>query len=386
MNLKALRILVTVALFSLTVTIFAADEKKEDKPEFPGKPGLEFKQTLHTGAAGNKIAKTEGAESSVYSKTEFKGQLAFSFLDKLYTITPWAKERLDLYFEPVKDVTKVNDVTTDALTASINARNRFEFGFTNDINLKDIIKISVNPAFRVENNLTRNAKDIDGNAFYPAVKFVFMPSLNLGYSYKMGFSWSLANTVYLHMYPVMDLAKVKGTSDLNNGESILGQIDYEGIYDIAFNILKPLDIKDYSFSIFVQEYIYTELYGTKYIKDIDYNKNPKAGLNQGTYDFETKVGVKGDFFGVNLFANSYTKIKGTIDNIDANGSNVWTGLQAGASVKVDKFSFGVTYTGMQQVWLGEVKNDSGIFEPRATKDTDLKYWNNVIEGYFSIKL
>ena len=327
------------------------------------------------------VTKSEGAEAQVYSKTEFKGQIAFKLADGLYTITPWAKERLDLYFNyTTLNLTDSSGDTVSMSSPAFDARNRFEIGF----------KISVNPAFRVENKLSAKVKESNAdltftNGFGPSVaKFSFMPSLNLGYAYSMGFSWSFNSTLFLHMYPIMDQAKNDKGELTNDGKSILESLEFEGTYNIGFNILKPLDIKDYSLTIFVEEYTDNVFKGENYVSTVTYDGNKHKV--SGSYGFDNKIGLSSSFYGVTLVGNSFIRIKGAIDDIDTNGSDVFAGLQVGGSVKVDKFSFGVTYTGMQQVWLGSAKNDSGLYEPRATKDTDLKYWNNLIEGYFSIKL
>lgn len=373
-----------VMLTLLSTAGLYADDKKDDKPKFPGKPGLEFRQILHSGGEGNMIKKTTTGEAGIYSRTEFRGQMAFTVIDKLYTLTPWARERLDLYFDAITADGAKSQTKTTGDDVKVKARNRFDIGFTNTFDIQKMIRITLDPAFRVENSLNRNIKDLtskddDGKLYDnigPAVKFAFMPSLNLSGSYDIGFSWFLNNTLYFQMYPVMDLV---------NADSILEAVEYEATYNLSFNVLKALKIKDYNFSIFAEEYVFigakTENYQKK---NIAYN-NKTDHIEYGSYTLDNKIGVNSSFHGLGLFANSLIRMTGTVDTYGDKGSDVHAGFQAGGSVRVDKFDFGVTYTGTQHVWLGGAKNDDGKFAPRAVEDKDNKKWNNLVEGYFRIR-
>ena len=173
-------------LLAFTVSLVSLHAEEAKKSDFPGKPGIEFKQTFHSGSKGNLISAVEQTfldDCQAYSSTEFKALLAFKLLDGFYTVTPWAKERLDLYM-----------VDYDSLAGSIRSRvrNRVEFGVNNSFNLAEGLKLSANLGGRVENNLNRTAKDKYGNIRFPAVKFVLMPSLALGYGSDFGLLFHLA--------------------------------------------------------------------------------------------------------------------------------------------------------------------------------------------------
>lgn len=399
MNTKFLRIVAATALLSVSFLTFAEEKTEEKKAEFPGKFGLEFKQTMQSAAAGNRVIDTEYSEAAVYSKTEFKAKIDFALFDKLYTVTPWVKERLDLYFNPNIDPSSSNELissytATDSSGDTVkykvsnnkfDARNRFELGLDNTFNISDMIKIGVNPAFRFENKLTATAKDtVDrdepvnakGDKFGAAAKFVFMPTISLGYNYKFGLNWCLLNTVYIHTYPIMGLVA-------NN--SIVEKIEYEGTYDLGFDVLKAMSIKNYSFSIFGQEYIDANFLTDNYKKKLTYNDSKKT--ISGDFTSTTKLGMSVGIFDLCLKANGLVKMKSDIDDIDDNNPNAWTGIQLGSTFKKNNWEIGVEYTGMQQFWYGTAINDEGTkYKPRLVEAKDLKYWENTVEAYFKVKM
>lgn len=365
MNLKSF-IAASCCLLS-AFSIFA--EEGEKKSNFPGKPGVEFTQTLNNSTIGKTIADTEysPATSAVYSNTCIRASVTFP-VTAFYKVTPWVKDGLEVFFNPVKTSDKTN------LDTAVTGRNRADLGIDNTFMVKDIINISVTPVVRFENTLFFTAKDTKHkeDKYEAAARLIIMPQLVLCYKYGFGFDWSLKNVFNSTILPAMS------DTDTN---SVYESFQYCGTYELGFDILKALKVADYSFRIFGYDKVQPKFFTDNYVSDVTYDG--KKYSKKGEFNNEAIVGFTGGYKTVSLKLGYYNYLKNDIDNYDNNGSTVWSGVQAGCTVIVNGWTFGMTYTGVQQVWLAYDAVDN---KSRAVKDSDNKYWENNVEAYLKFAL
>lgn len=349
------------------------EQVKKSESSFPGKLGIEFGQTFQLGNTGDVISKTAKSEDAIYSKTEFKAKVDFK-ISNIYSVTPWVKNRVEVYGAPGFALSAGSLVSDSAMT-KVRFRDRFDFGFDNTIIAKDRIKVVLTPVFRLDSDFTKNVGDkVDSEKrkYGAAVGLIFMPVVTLGYHYSMGLSWEIINTFYFEFYPVMQQV---------SGNSVFERFGYEGKYTLAFDILKAMKVKDYGLSIFASDLFYIRFYSENYRSDAIVNgKNVRQAGDVDKNEFAT--GVSGKFYGVTLKANYYQKLKGNVyENCDA-GINQWNGFQLTGEIAKSGWTFGVQYTGDIQTW----KAASGTEGSRAVQDRDGVKWENTVEAYLKFKL
>ena len=332
----------------ITVQKENESSEKVEKKKFPGKLGIEASQTFQIGNTEDKIQKTARSEDAFYSKTEFKGKIDFKLTD-FYNIVPWLKNRVDVY-------SAVDE--TDKNFANTRVRDRFDIGFDNVFTAKDIMKISVTPAVRIDNDF----KNL-------VAKIIFLPNLTLSGAYNFGLKWEVNNTLYLYWNPAKDT------------DEAYEKFGYEGKYSLRFDVLKTAKVKDYGFEFFAADNVEMYVYSDSTQKDITVNSKDDVQIGDvSKNEFTAGATFKLNQIGLSLTANYYQKAKGNIyKNTDNAGADVWNGFQLQGEFSKENWTFGVQYTGDIQGYA------AASSASESSKITDSK-WENTIEAYIKFKL
>lgn len=265
----------------------AATEEKAEKKGLDITPSVSFTQQLEAGSVnGMQEAGNVWWNSPVFSRTELKGAAKIK-LNDMFAITPWFKDRLKFYVDPV---------------AKLRFINYFYAGLTAALNLKPV-SISIG----VENRWGHDFKDFAAND----VEYRLSPTLGFGLKLDVLKGLNISLTQMFEMY-FRD-----GSTDL------LDDFWLEGYYNVDLTLIDdPLKLGIFAYDVFIPILKPTDSTANTILNEL------WAGVKLGMGDVSLPIG----FFSMLSVAND---TDGTIEKtVDST-----TGVKVGLNLKKGNASF-----------------------------------------------
>jgi hypothetical protein len=320
--MKALKTMMIVALLAAATTVLVGEEEKKSNPV---KFGVELKQKFQVDNADNKSQKVFG-DAEIYYRIELKGKIKITPGDqKIFTITPWAKERIEFRIDQDTSGGDIDLVGTPATTGNdeqsegiiSRVRNRVYLGVNFGIKIPKALNIGLDFVTRIANDVRESKTSAQ------TIEVQFAPVVSLsGGDYGVGLDWGISV-----------LPGLVFKTDASNGPE-LQAFDLDFTVDLEFEFFHFFAPKDFGGAFYFA-----------WANEIDIT-GLQAGGTQTTdwYRNNMEIGLKFKIYGIGLWTAVYiSPVTGELAPNQTTTTAI--GTTAGVGFKKDWFGFKLFWVG-----------------------------------------